>query len=76
MIELPEGYHIKRVHLHESNSTLQQRHGHAYMTISKIVDRNGHVKATGYSYCSRKDNPSRALGRAIADGRALKNLYI
>ena len=65
---------VKRVHLHEGNSTRRERHGHKFVTITKIFDDEGNLLAEGKAYCSRRDNPSRKLGREIADGRAWKKL--
>jgi hypothetical protein len=81
-VELPEGFKIKRVHLHVCNSSDEQRmeavkgilkttHVPKYVTISSVVDSDNNCVAKGLAVCSSQDSPSRKRGRLIADGRAL-----
>ncbi len=70
--DLPEGFRLKLVHLHQGNSSRKQRHGHSYVTHARIVNKNDKVVARGIAMCSNKDNPSRAIGRRIAIGRVEK----
>ena len=70
-MNLPNGYTLKRVHLHNGNSSRSQRHGHPYVTISRIYDVHGKEVAKGKAMCSRQDKPSRAVGRTLADSRAI-----
>ena len=44
-----------------------------YRTVARLVDRTSNLEmARGESKCCPKDNPRRAIGRAVAVGRALK----
>lgn len=79
---IPEWIRTQIIHLHPGNTSGNQlkKHGKTnakYVTICKLFDRNtlpDRPIATGVAACSSKDNPSRALGRQIAIGRALKEL--
>lgn len=43
-----------------------------YVTIAKLISKaTGSVRATGIAACSTKEAPTRAVGRAVAVGRAL-----
>lgn len=42
-------------------------------TEARIVDEEGQQVASAFSWCSRKDNFSKYIGRNIAVGRALKS---
>lgn len=46
-----------------------------WVTRALILDPNGDVVANGVSICSEKDRACRAIGRAIAVGRAVKYLF-
>lgn len=47
-----------------------------YNTVAKLLDREtDKLVAFGYSKCSANDQPKRSIGRAIAVGRAVKQLY-
>lgn len=71
MDKLPNGYIIKRRHLHTGNSSKRERHGSPYVTISNIVTRDGEVVATGKAICNKTDQPNKFIGRTLADARAL-----
>ncbi len=72
--KLPSQYRVKVVHLHRGNSSRQQRHGHCYRTIAKILRRsNGMVVGIGEARCSNRDKPCRSTGRQVAVGRAMKD---
>lgn len=83
---LPEGYRIQVVHLHPGNTSGNQlkKYGKTnakYVTICKLFDEhkdawNTVPIAIGVAACSRKDNPSRQLGRQIAVGRAMQQAGI
>ena len=75
MKHLPNGYKLTRVHLHQGNSSKRARHGHPYVTISTIRDEDGGVMGKGVARCSRQDNPSRIIGRTLADARAVEQMY-
>lgn len=71
---VPKNMHISLVHLHSGNSSRNKRKGHPYVSIAKVVDnKTGNVLAIGKAYCSRKDQPSRSIGRTLATYRALHN---
>jgi len=44
-----------------------KRRGSVYLTVA--VNEVGERRVFGVAYCSPKDNPSRAMGRRIAEGR-------
>lgn len=75
--------HLKLVvsHLHDGNTDPEERVGPSgkpakYATVAKLFRRDdGDLVAMGYSYCSKKDVPSRKVGRMVAIGRALKEYY-
>lgn len=69
---VPKNFDVHVTHLHSGNSTRRQRKGHEYMTIAKLVDPMGRIVSMGVAQCSRKDSPSRKVGRSVAIGRALK----
>lgn len=47
----------------------------SYATEAKLVDLDtGNTLTNSLTFCSPKDNPCRAIGRAIARGRLLKAL--
>ena len=73
-MKLANGYTLRRIHLHQGNSSRNQRHGHPYVTISRIFDKEGNEVAKGTARCSRQDQPIRAVGRTLADSRALAQL--
>jgi len=41
-------------------------------TVAEILDENGNVEMRGYAFCAETDNFCKAIGRQIAEGRALK----
>ena len=46
-----------------------------YMTVVDVIDTTtGEVIVTGIAKCSKRDNPSRKMGRMIAHNRAVKAL--
>lgn len=60
-----------RVQVHYDNKTPG-----VYNTIAHLFSRStDELLCTGVSICSAKDQPRRSIGRAIAVGRAMKNLY-
>lgn len=74
---VPKNMYLSITHLHQGNSSRNKRKGHPYVTIAKLFERNSNeLVAVGKAYCSRKDNPSRMLGREIAVGRACKKAGI
>ena len=42
------------------------------ITVADLYDDDGDLRATGYAFCSMKDNPTKKLGHQIAAGRAYK----
>lgn len=75
MEHLPNGFKLKRRHLHSKNSKKKERRGHPYVTITRIIDRKGNVVSEGRAVCSRQDQPSKIIGRALADSRAIQAMY-
>lgn len=81
---IPEGYHLRVVHLHDGNSWEYTRRpvaskvhgtGRKYVTIATIIDANNETLAEGIASCSAEDNPCRQIGREVAVGRAMKELF-
>lgn len=80
----PTQYRVQVRHFHQGNSSPAIRstvdssghkYYHDYMTLARIYDRNSNMLLTeGRSYCSERDNPCRQTGRAVAVGRAMRNL--
>jgi hypothetical protein len=54
------------------NSELQPRGG---ITVADIFDSKGHLLVSASANCSTQDNYCKRIGRDIAVGRALKELY-
>lgn len=72
---VPETIKIRVIHLHRGNSSNRKRHGHAYVTIAQAIDKEtGTIIKTRKAFCSKKDNPSRKIGRQVAVGRVLKDI--
>jgi len=70
---IPESLRLNVVHLHNGNSSRNQRKGHSFVTLVKLMDRSTDtVIAEGKAYCSDGDSPRRSIGRQVAIGRALK----
>ena len=70
---IPENLRLQVVHLHAGNSSRKARHGYPYVTLAKLISRDTErVVSSAKAICSRIENPSRKIGRAIAIGRALK----
>lgn len=73
---LPDNIRAHVVYLHEGNKSKNQlkkiaRADSRYVTLAKLIDTDtDQVVGTGMAACSRHDNPSRRVGRAIAIGRA------
>ena len=73
-VELPDGYRLRVNHLHQGNTSKNQRHGHSYITIARIFDAKNKEVAKGQAFCSRRDTPRRSTGRALAVSRAIAAL--
>ena len=71
MYNIPEHLFVHLQHLHNGNSTDEQRSGRQYITIAHIVDEQDKV-TTAKAVCSPRDTPNRKLGRDIAVARAWK----
>lgn len=71
-ITLPEGYRLKVVHLHENNSSKEDRMNSKYVTLAAIFDDNNNSVGTGIARCSKHDEPNRKMGFNIAVQRAAK----
>ena len=70
---LPNNVRVSVVHFHRGNSSRSARKGHSYMTLARLYDRESHeLIGHGEAHCSRHDLPSRAKGRAVAIGRAMR----
>jgi hypothetical protein len=70
-------YAIKIRHYTPKNSSKSERKGKQWMTVAELwsLDENGRYLECirhACSYCSDKDQPSRAVGRAVALGRLKK----
>ena len=75
---IPEGMFIKVIHLHTGNTSKNQmkklgKTNAKFITIARLY-MNGIMFSVGegIAACSKKDSPSRRIGRSIAIGRALK----
>ena len=64
------GFH----HWHEGNDKDRKIRGRSpYATTATIKnEETGVILAVGIARCSKRDNPSRKVGREVAGGRALK----
>lgn len=60
-------------HLHQGNSTKQDRKGAKFYTKAMILDgtNKGSILYEAYAKCHPKDQPSRRLGRSVAVSRVL-----
>ena len=74
MYEVPSTQYLRVHHLHKGNSSNNQRHGHEFVTVAELESKNG-IVIRAKSQCSKKDAPSRKLGRDIAVGRVLKTYH-
>lgn len=75
--EVPKNMRVIVKHLHEGNSTKDERKGHKYVTIARLFDKEtGEFISESFAYCSKRDVPSRKVGRMVAIGRALKEYYM
>lgn len=72
---LPVELQLRVNHFHPGNSSRNKRKGAQYRTVARVINVNGETVAKGEALCSRKDVPSRQLGRKIAVGRAVRNYY-
>jgi len=76
--QLPESVRLHVVHLRPTGKhpiPKRQMKGKKWITIAKIIDKETNVVLSeGKAYCSKRDVPSRRLGRRIAVGRAMTNL--
>lgn len=74
---IPEHYKVSVTHLHAGNSSRKQRKGHTYNTIARLIDKDtDRIVGFGESYCSRRETPSRKVGRSVAIGRAMRSAGI
>ena len=65
---------IKCKHLHQGNSTPEERHNSVYKTVAWAIDEKGNRLATASARCRKGDSPTRKEGKAIAVGRLLSQL--
>lgn len=65
---------VKLVHLTTANSSRRARDGKSWKTIAVLKDTYNGVTAQGISWCSKRDQPNRKLGREVAFGRAARKL--
>lgn len=72
---IPDNFQLHVHHYHCGNSSKRQRHGKEYMTAAWITNKSGDTVGSGVAYCSNKDNPRRSVGREIATGRAMQELF-
>lgn len=75
MERLPNGLQLKRQYLHAGNSSKKRRHGSPYITITRIMDKKGNVIGEGKAICAKGEEPSKVIGKAFADSRAIQSMY-
>lgn len=62
------------VHLTPATASGRARDKKKWKTVAEVVDTYNGTRATGIAWCSKRDNPSRKVGREIAIGRAVAKL--
>jgi hypothetical protein len=72
---IPKEHRVIVHHFHSGNSSKKFRHGRDYMTTAILLDKEGKRIGSGRAHCSGGDAPTRAIGRAVAIGRAMKQAY-
>lgn len=72
--KLPEGFTVHVDYITRCRKPFNES-APKWLTLAKLIDRDGKVVARGMSKCGPKDNPNRKIGRAIAIGRALKQYH-
>lgn len=65
---------IKCKHLHQHNSTDEERHNSVYVTVAWAIDEDGRRLGVAKARCRKGDNPSRKTGKSLAVGRLLSQL--
>ena len=72
---LPPEVRVHVVHLHKGNSSRSQRRGKEFVSIARLYGKNNELLGQGKAMCSVHDNPTRRVGRQVAVGRAMSNMY-
>lgn len=67
--QFQEAQRARQVATHAHNWSTIVDEGSPWATRIDALDDDGNVLASGWSFCSPYDNPSRAKGRLIARGR-------
>lgn len=65
---------IRLVHLTPTTASGKARDKKRWKTVATVRDTYNGVEATGIAWCSKRDNPSRRVGREISIGRAIAKL--
>ena len=65
---------VRLVHLTPTTASGRARDKKKWKTVAVVEDTYNGVRATGMAWCSKRDNPSRKIGRDIAIGRAVSKL--
>mgnify|MGYP000164866529 CR=1 FL=1 len=70
---LPATVRLQVSHIHDGNSTYEERGFCEYLTLAKVLDREtNEVLATAEARCNPNDSPNRKRGYLIATERVKK----
>ena len=75
---LPSDVDVHVMHLHKGNSSRRERKGHDYRTLAMLMNKE-HTAILGFGESRHGHHdgaPCRAVGRAVAIGRAMKDAGI